>query len=173
MNPSMKPRTPIGLFFLILSLPLLAGGAATEPSPKSAESPATPAVDFGDFSSQVLTSKAWEALGASNHAAVDAYVAKCVELYAPKAAEMQASLTEAAGAEKAKDYWALNDVGTCHFIRAQSKEARGDSKAALADYKAVSEKYSFAQCWDTKGWYWKPADAAKAKIKSLEFDALK
>jgi hypothetical protein len=154
----------LALFPTLVILPLAAEETKPEPAP---------VLDFGDFSSQVLTSKAWDALGTSNHTAVDAYVAKCIELYTDKAKEMQASLTEAAGTEKAKEYWALNDVGTCHFIRAQSKEARGDTKAALEDYKAVTEKYSFAQCWDTKGWYWKPAEAAKAKVKSLEFDALK
>ena len=168
----MNPLKPLSLFVAVLALPLMAKEAKPKPADPTTP-PAAPTVDFGDFSSQILTSKAWDALGASNHAAVDAYVAKCIELYADKAKEMQSSLTEAAGADKAKEYWALNDVGTCHFIRAQSKEARGDTKAALEDYKAVTEKYSFSQCWDTKGWYWKPADAAKAKVKSLEFDALK
>jgi hypothetical protein len=165
----MNPLKPLLLLSILLTLQAPAEETQPEPKPE----PATPALDYGDFSSQVLTTKAWDALAASNHTAVDAYVAKCLELYADKAAGMQATLTEAAPSDKAKDYWALNDVGTCHFIRAQSKEARGDTTAAIADYKAITEKYAFAQCWDTKGWFWKPADAAKAKIKSLEFDALK
>ena len=44
---------------------------------------------------------------------------------------------------------------------------------ALAAYKQLVEKVSFAQCWDTKGWFWKPAEGAKARIKALEFDTLK
>lgn len=142
-----------------------------EPATKQAETP--PALDFGDHSSQVLTTKAWEASKAGTHAAVDGYTGKCIETYEAKALEMQAGLTEAAPAEKANEYWALNDVGTCYFIRAQSKEARGDTKGALEDYKKLVEKLSFAQCWDVQGWFWKPADAAKTKVKSLEFDALK
>jgi hypothetical protein len=171
----MNPLKPIALLATLLTLQALAEEPKPQPAPRppETETPATPALDFGDASSQTLTTKAWDALGASNHAAVDAYVARCIELYASQAATMQAALTEPAPAATAKEHWALNDVGTCHFIRAQSKEARGDTKAALADYKAVTEKYAFAQCWDTKGWFWKPADASKAKIKSLEFDALK
>lgn len=171
----MNLLRPISLLSAFLAIQAVAEETKTktDPAPKPPETPAAPVVDYGDASSQTLTSKAWDALGASNHAAVEAYVAKCIELYSSQAATMQAALTEAAPAATAKEHWALNDVGTCHFIRAQSKEARGDSKAALADYKAVTEKYSFAQCWDTKGWFWKPADAAKAKIKSLEFDAIK
>ena len=148
-------------------------GPAKKPVETPVVPPAAPALDFGDFSSQVLTTKAWEASKAGTHAAVDGYTGKCIETYEAKALEMQASLTEAAPAATAKEYWALNDVGTCYFIRAQSKEARGDKKGALEDYKKLVDKLSFAQCWDTQGWFWKPADAAKTKVKSLEFDALK
>lgn len=76
-------------------------------------------------------------------------------------------------ADKASEYWALNDVGARYYIRAQSKEARGDKEGAIADYKTLVEKLAFAQCWDTNGWFWKPAGASKDKLKSLEFDVLK
>ncbi|MCW1885815.1 hypothetical protein OKA04_13830 [Luteolibacter flavescens] len=147
----------------------------TDATPKKEEAkPAeTPKLDFGDHSSSVITTKAWEALAAGKHDEVDGYVAKCIELYEAKALEMQKGLTEAAPKEKAAEYWALNDVGTCYYIRGQSKEARGKTEDAIADYKVLVEKLSFAQCWDTKGWFWKPADAAKDKMKSLEFDSLK
>jgi len=175
MNP--KKHALLLAFGALLSLPAIAQDTAKkEEAPKKEEAkPAetAPALDFGDQGSSTLTTKAWEALNAGNHAAVDGYTAKCVELYATQADQMQSGLSEAATADKAHDYWALNDVGTCYFIRAQSKEARGDAKGAIPYYKAVVEKYSFAQCWDTKGWFWKPADAAKSKLKSLEFDTLK
>ncbi|MCW1923445.1 hypothetical protein OKA05_12850 [Luteolibacter arcticus] len=141
---------------------------------KPAETPATtPTLDFGDHSSSAITTKAWQALTAAKHAEVDGYVAKCIELYEAKALEMQKGLSEAAPKETAAEQWALNDVGTCYFIRGQSKEARGKKDEAMADYKVLVEKLPFAQCWDTKGWFWKPADAAKDKLKSLEFDSLK
>ncbi|WP_052573942.1 hypothetical protein [Haloferula sp. BvORR071] len=178
MNPSKL--VPLLALTSLLSLPTFAEETAKptetpkkEEAPKAPETAPAAALDFGDFGSATLTTKAWEALNAGKHDAVDGYTSKVVELYATKADEMQAGLTEAASADKAHDYWALNDVGTCYFIRAQSKEARGDAKGAIAYYKTLSEKYSFAQCWDTKGWFWKPADAAKSKLKSLEFDSLK
>ena len=144
-----------------------------EAKPAETPSAATPTLDLGDHSSSTITTKAWEASTAGKHAEVDGYTAKCIELYEAKALEMQKSLTEAAPKEKAAEYWALNDVGTCYYIRGLSKEARGDKKAAIADYKTLVEKLSFSQCYDTKGWFWKPADAAKDKVKSLEFDSLK
>ncbi len=176
----MKPEPHIKLLaaMSLFALPSFADETAKDvPDEKTAEKteekPAPPPLDFGDFNSQTLTSKAWEALTAGNHDAVDGYAGKCIEMYEAQAVEMQKGLTAAASADKAGEYWALNDVGTCYFIRAQSKEARGDTKAALADYKAVVDKLSYAQCWDTKGWFWQPADAARTKVKSLEFDALK
>ena len=184
MNPTdMKPMTRTALFAATTLLMLPAFAQETKPKEESApkkeetkpaETPTlAPTLDFGDHSSSTLTTKAWQALGAGKHAEVDGYVAKCIELYEAKALEMQKGLTAAAPKETANEYWALNDVGTCYYIRGQSKEARGDKEAATADYKTLVEKLSFAQCWDTKGWFWKPADAAKDKLKSLEFDSLK
>ncbi|MBE7159385.1 MAG: beta-glucanase precursor, partial [Rhodospirillales bacterium] len=68
--------------------------------------------------------------------------------------------------------WALNDVGTCYFIKGQALESQGKKKDAVAAFKYLSDNLAFAQCWDPKGWFWKPADAARDKTKKLEFDAL-
>ena len=42
------------------------------------------AQDFGNHSSATLTTKAWEALNAGDHAMVKAYTDKCLELYQQK-----------------------------------------------------------------------------------------
>lgn len=136
-----------------------------------AEKEAEQKLDFGDFSSQTLTTNAWASLAAKDHKAVEGFVGKCIEMFEKQAVEMQGKLKAAPTKETANEFWALNDVCTCYFIRAQSKEAKGDTKGALADYKVVVEKLSFGQCWDVKGWFWKPSDAAKGKIKELEFDS--
>ncbi len=98
---------------------------------------------------------------------------KMIETYKTQALEMQKGLTEATTTkEETEKLWALNDVGTCYFILGQSLEADGRTKEALAAYKTLTEDLPFAQCWDEKGWFWKPADGAREKVKSLEFDAL-
>lgn len=137
----------------------------------SVETPVASKLDFGDFSSATLASKSWAAAAAKDHAKVDGYTGKCIEMYEAEALKMQQQLTEPAPADTANKFWALNDVGTCYFIRAQSREARGDLKGAIADYKVIVEKLAYAQCWDVQGWFWKPAEAAKGKLKELEFDA--
>ena len=130
-----------------------------------------PAQDFGDHSSATLTKKAWEALAAGQDDMVLAYTAKCRELYEAEAKTQQAGLTEFAAAEKAHDFWALNDVGTCLFIEGQVHEKAGRTKEAVAAYRTLADDLKFSQCWDTKGWFWRPAEAASGKLKQLDFDA--
>lgn len=160
----MKNLTPI-ITIAVLFLGTLFVHAQEDASP-------APKLDFGDFSSATLTGKAWAAYGKKQYVEAEAYAAKCIEMYQKEALEQQASLTAPAPAESVHDYWALNDVGTSYYIRGQSYDAEGKMEKALADFNYLATNLSFAQCWDTKGWFWSPADAAKARIKALEFDAL-
>ena len=137
--------------------------------------PATPAapLDFGDFTSATMTSKAWKANDAKDFASAAGYTAKCIEMHGGVAVQQQKALT-APLTEKEEIFkqWALNDVGTCYFIQGQILEKQGKTKEAVASYKFLVDNLAFAQCWDPKGWFWKPADAAAGRIKALEFDAL-
>jgi hypothetical protein len=38
----------------------------------------------------------------------------------------------------------------------------------MAAFKQVVSDYLYAQCWDTNGWFWKPAEAAQQKLVELE-----
>lgn len=129
------------------------------------------AQDFGDHTSATLTGKAWQALAAGQSELVLAYTGKCRELYLAEAVRQQESLADFAPADKAHDAWALNDVGTCLFIEGQLHEKAGQTAAALAAYRKLADELKFSQCWDAKGWFWRPAEAAAGRIKQLEFDA--
>lgn len=133
--------------------------------------PQAQAQDFGDHTSVTLTGKAWQALADGKHDLVTAYTAKCRDMYEGEAIKQQASLSDFAPADKAHSYWALNDVGTCLFIEGQLREKQQKPKEAIAAYKPLVEELTYCQCWDTKGWFWKPAEAAAGRIKELEFDA--
>ncbi len=136
--------------------------------------PVAPALDFGNFSSEAITTKAWEALNAKNYTNAKAYAQKCIDMFKDKAVEMQKALTAPATVkEEVFKSWALNDVGACYYILGQALEAEGKGKEAIVPFKFLVDNLSFAQCWDTKGWFWKPADAARERVKALEFDALK
>lgn len=130
-------------------------------------------LDYGDYSSATLTSKAWSELGSQNYESALAYIATCLEKYAGEATTMQASLTDFAPTtppEAASKYWALNDVGACLFIKGEVLMKKGDKAGAKEAFTRLNNEFGFAQCWDTKGWFWKPAEAAKQKLVELEFD---
>jgi hypothetical protein len=133
-------------------------------------------LDYGDRTSATLTGKAWKALGDRKYADAVAYARKCVELYEKQAIAMQAELDQPVppdDREAVARKWALNDVGTCLWIMGQGLEKQDRETDALAAYKQLRKKVPFAQCWDPKGWYWKPADAAKERIVALELDSEK
>ncbi len=146
---------------------------------EASPAPAVPAAgaekpDFGDFKSSTLTGKAWKAMESGNLDLVKAYTQKCIDSFGKQAETMQAGMTappDTSDKEKTHANWALNDVGTCYFILGQALEKSGDKKGALDAYKTLVDKFGYAECWDPKGWFWKPADAAKGKLKALEFDA--
>lgn len=119
-------------------------------------------IDFGDYKSSTLTAKGWDALKQGRALAAEAYADKCVELYADEARKMQASLRGFPSAGLEWDYWALNDVGTCLFIKGQALAKQGKDAAAEKAFQDILGSFSYAQCWDPAGeWFWKVADAAR------------
>lgn len=132
--------------------------------------------DFGDNTSSTLTTKAWNASTGNADEAI-AYVDQCIKLYEGEALKMQLVLTAAGGrpANEAREAtaarWALNDVGTCLFIKGNLLLAKGDKEGAKAAYVKLAKGMPDAQCWDNKGWFWAPATAAKQKLVELELDA--
>ena len=130
----------------------------------------TLAQDFGDHKSSTLTAKAWAELGKNNTDMAITYADKCIELYMQEAEKMQKSLEDFTAQEDTPKYWALNDVGTCLYIKAQALLKKGKKKEALTTFKVLTEKVKFAQCWDPNGWFWKPSEAAKEKMVEMELD---
>jgi len=125
--------------------------------------------DFGDYSSSQLVQKAWAALAANDLKAVQAYTGKALELYTGKAKGMQASLKEIPWESKEKilSFWALNDVGTALFILGEAYQNAGNKVEAAKAYKRVVNEFSYSQCWDPGGWFWKPAEASQQKLGEL------
>lgn len=141
-------------------------GAITPTSPAAPTEGQSP-WDFGNFTSQTLTTKAWEALSANSAEAVEAYTTKCIELYAQRALEQSMAQTDFAPKENAFDLWALNDVATSYFIRGKMRAQLGQAELAKEDFNQILEHFPYAQAWDTRGWFWHVADAAKDQINML------
>lgn len=127
-------------------------------------------LDFGNMSSQVIVSRMWESLGKKDLPAVVAYGKKLIDVYGDTAKKMQGTMTEYAweSPEKIHSFWAVNDVGTGMFILGEAYRTAGKNAEAIAAFKTVVNDYLYAQCWDTNGWFWKPAEAAQQKIVELE-----
>ncbi|MBI4597239.1 MAG: tetratricopeptide repeat protein [Candidatus Omnitrophica bacterium] len=143
-------------------------GMTSAAKPAAAASPASAAeYDFGDFSSETLATKAWQALEKGEYAAVEAYTGKCISLYESKAEEQSASLTDFAPKEKAFTYWALNDVATSYFILGKAQLAQGKVEEAKKSFNTVIQKFPFAQCWDPQGWFWKVASASSDRLTTI------
>jgi len=128
------------------------------------------AYNYGDYRSSTLATKAWQALEQKDLEAVLAYTNKNVELYAEQAQKMHQSLSDypAGSNDQVFAYWALNDIATSYFIQGEAYRKAGMTKEAKAAYQKVIDSYSFGQCWDTGGWFWKPAEAAKEKIAMID-----
>ncbi|MBF0532028.1 MAG: tetratricopeptide repeat protein [Candidatus Omnitrophica bacterium] len=126
-------------------------------------------LDFGDHTSSFLAGQAWKALDKNETAAVVAYTDKVLELYADKAKEMQGSLKEYPwqSREEIFKYWALNDVGTALYIRGEAFRKAGQLKEAKQAYERLVNEFSYAQCWDPQGWFWKPAEPAQQALAEL------
>jgi hypothetical protein len=132
--------------------------------------------EFGDFSSSTLTAKAWQAIDRREYRDAVVFAKKCIELYGKQAVEMQESRGEPVPGnlkEEVAKQWALNDAGTCLFILGQAYERLDKGTEALIAYRKLLSEMSFAHSWDTRGWYWMPADIAKMRVKMLEYDALR
>ena len=124
-------------------------------------------IDFEDYTSETLLRKGWESLSGNNipHALI--YAQKCITLYGAEADKQQATLTTYASKDQAFNYWALNDVGTAYFILGETYMKNADWKKASESYQTIIDKYGYSQCWDPRGWFWKPAVASRGKLNKL------
>lgn len=155
-NPKPAPATDAGQ-----ARPVAAAPEATSALP------AAGGRDFGNYTSQTLTTKAWEALTANDPEGVEAYTGKCIELYAQRALEQSMAVTAFAPPESAFEHWALNDVATSYFIRGKARAQQGKIDEAREDFNQIIEHFPYAQAWDTKGWFWKVAEAAQDQLNML------
>ncbi len=160
----------------LLTVAVFAIGCSSMKDPEQASKASSGELDYGDYSSQTLTTKAWDALNAGNYMTAIKYTEKTVEMYEEQAKEMQEAMKTGVTTrgkkptEEVHANWALNDVGTSYYIRGEALVKLGRNDEALAAYKAVKDQFYYAQTWDPKGWFWSPADAATPKVVKLSGD---
>ncbi len=126
-----------------------------------------------------LTTEAWEAFNKSDFDTAIARAESCINEFKGAADKEQERLdknhfpappTGTVSESDKKVIGArglLNDVATCFFIKgrsAENLERRGDAKAAYQE----ASKYTYARCWDPKGWFWSPSEAALDRLRSFK-----
>jgi hypothetical protein len=126
-------------------------------------------LDYGDSTSATLASKSWQALADKNYPELFAYTQRCYELYGEEGKKMNSELTDFEPLSTAAQLWALNDVGTCLYIKANAYEELKMYPEATETYSMLASDFTYAQCWDPKGWFWYPARGAEAKAKKYKY----
>ena len=126
-----------------------------------------------------LTTAAWDALNARDLTAAIVLAESCITEFRPAADAEQASLTASNAPlpptgevpadvrQRILARGLLNDVATCFYIKARSAEGLGRRADAREAYQ-LALRYPHARCWDPKGFFWSPADAARGRLAELE-----
>ncbi len=131
---------------------------------------ANPIEEIPSTGSAALTIKAWNAFNDQDYESAIEQADECIRRHSAKAVRMQSELTDypRGSHEEIHRYYALNDVATAHYIKAESLYALSRIDEAVAIYQTILDTYSFGQCWDQRGWFWKPAVAAREKLSMIE-----
>ncbi|MFK8014080.1 MAG: beta-glucanase precursor [Gammaproteobacteria bacterium] len=146
---------------LLLTLALFASGCTTTTVTEQDIRAVAQSLDYGDSTSATLVNKAWTAAKGKDYPELFAYTNRCVELYGDEGRKMNAALTGFEPEPTAAKLWALNDVGTCLYIMAKAYVELEKYPQAVAAYDRLANDFNYAQCWDPKGWFWRPSDGAK------------
>ena len=120
-------------------------------------------------SSAELLNKAWEAHGKRDIEATFKYTKQLLDLYKDEADREQGSLK---ALPKNKDeieaVASLNDVATAYFIQAESYLRQEKIAEARQLLQLIIDKYSYAQAWDQRGWFWSIKLASEQTVKKIE-----
>ena len=129
---------------------------------------------------------AWSAFGKNDYKTAITFSDSCIKKFGKIALDQQAKLKKdsvplpPAGAvdnneaEKNRIFsrGLINDVATAYWIKGESAEHLYESSKDKK-YKTMSQEsfkgaaeLKYGRCWDPKGWFWSPADAAKKKLPS-------
>ena len=101
------------------------------------------AENLDELEAYELTAKAWSAAGKNDHKKVIEYTDLCINKWLTEAKKMQTSLKSLPEGteEEVNEYAALNEVGTCLFIKGESQLKNGDKKGALKTFQLLLKMF--------------------------------
>jgi len=121
------------------------------------------------LNSEHMTLRAWQAFIDERHTEALAYTRECITRWSDEARRMNDAMTGYADSREAATLWALNDVGTCYFIMAETYAKLGMYPEATRAHETLARDFEYSQCWDPKGWYWRPAEVAREKLDDYRY----
>ena len=117
--------------------------------------------------SYLATAKIWETMERKNWDAAIAQANRVIRVWGPQARRTNNQLKGYATAKDAKKYGNLNAAGVSLLLKGDALSKKGDKAAAKVTYQLLLDQYTYAQVWDPKGWFWKPAEEARKKLVLL------
>ena len=107
-----------------------------------------------------VTGKAWKALGQKNWQEVIKQADYADSRWGDRARQLNRELDGYPEGESARNFGVLNELATITLLKAQALEKNWEPEAAARVYEQVITDFKYGQCWDKKGWWWKPAETA-------------
>lgn len=163
----MKKVNFFVILFFSMCLYVQAQEAAKDPIVSAGAEEVQPAVvvipDDAKPASEYVR-EAWELNGQGKLQELGDLTKEALEIYGPKAKELQAPLAGFPSTAQQKDYQILNDVGTILFIQAEAFMNYGRTEEAIAAFQDLIEEYPWAKSWDPRGWYWSVKEKSQASI---------
>ncbi len=117
--------------------------------------------------SEEFVQLSWEASSQNNWERLEALIKKCLELFGAEADRFNKQLKGFPERGEEKKYQAMNDIGTCLFIRAEYLMNHGKTQESITQFQSLIDQYPWAQAWDPRGWYWSVKEKSLASIKIL------
>jgi hypothetical protein len=114
-----------------------------------------------------LTAKAWKALSQEQWSEVIELADRANQRWGARARELNSSLNAFPSDEQARGFTHLNELATITLIKAQALEKSGQEAAAVETYRMLVDDFTYGQCWDNQGWWWRPSEAARDAIQRL------
>ncbi len=141
--------------------------------------PASQATCVGNSSAE-FTAQAWLAMRDNNPEMALACTYETINLWTAEADVQQAQreqqdtcyVTPDPADQAAVDAfwassWAVNDVAASWFIHGNALRQLGQIESARQAYQTVADHYSCGWAWDSAGWFWHIAQAARDQLAQL------
>lgn len=163
LSESFKnPVFSLSLVILVASIGIFLARSLLPPLPLHAE----------------LSSAGWKALEKSDYGLAISKAGECVDTFEGEARRQQQTLLanganpppvgKVSGVDRDSIFAnaVLNDVGTCYYVLGQAMEKIDHMVDAKEAYTRAQE-LTYARAWDSRGWFWSPANAASDRLAQL------